>query len=166
MTLMSPEELIEAANGTNDQRDLVALAREQLSLVLNVSWKVETMRQKIVEAATALISGGDGSGRMDPDGAENSASLKADAAKGKADERAARKRWLNEKVTITIPRTEGDKRDYVFVGHNGVGIKIPKGKPVSIARKVMLTLKDALPERFDSKGESQGHTPAYPFQES
>ena len=50
---------------------------------------------------------------------------------------AAKKKVLNGgKVAITLPRAHFGEEDFLFVGLNGVGYQIPRGKEVYVPEEV------------------------------
>ena len=51
--------------------------------------------------------------------------------------------YYNELVEITLFKDAGKYKDNVFVAVNGVGMIVPRGKPVKIPRKYAIALKNS-----------------------
>jgi len=163
---MTPSEIVSKANQLEDRGELARLAREELGLVLNVTWAVGTLRKKIAEAAAKaeadcppVPDGGQGDGapydsEEQGDQPEVDEPAQAEAEEDKPDP--------DSEVEVFVNKTE-DKRDYVFAGVNGVSVRIPKGKWVRIKRKFVNPLADAIVGERNEKGEISGQRISYPF---
>ena len=64
---------------------------------------------------------------------------------------------MKDFVTVTLPRATGKEENFVFVGLNGKGYKIIKGKPVRVPRPVYDILMESvrMQERQDRWNDQQ-----------
>ena len=52
--------------------------------------------------------------------------------------------YMNEKVPVTLIKDNDKYKDDLIVTHNGTSIKIPRGKPVMVARKYAMIIDDSI----------------------
>lgn len=58
------------------------------------------------------------------------------------------KAYMNEKVPVTLMKDNERYKDDLAVTHNGVSIKIPRGKTVMVARKYAMIIDDSIKQNY------------------
>jgi len=66
------------------------------------------------------------------------------ASDAKSNDQEKLNKWLEEEVEIQLFKDTGKYKEDLFVAINGIGMTIPRGRPVKIKRKYWLVIKDSL----------------------
>ena len=112
-------------------------AANNIDLVLALSWKEDTMREKIIARCKEL---------------------NIDAPVAAIQTKQDKHRKVKETILINIPKSEkSGGNEPVFVGVQGTGYLIPRGIDVEVSPSIVEVLKNAITDNVtqDSEGELQ-----------